>query len=190
VIAPPAIAEVADRCGLLLIGFLFWGLLEYAIHGGLAHRWKTFVSPLHASHHRDPRRVFASPIAVLPIALLLSAVAALFTGPLRAIFFIAGVIVGFARYEWLHWRFHFREPRSRRERVLRCHHLAHHYCDTRNYHGVSTRLWDRVFGTLPASWRADYARVEGRAPLAGNSNFAEVWNPRTSLASLRRTLGA
>jgi hypothetical protein len=41
----------------------------------------------------------------------------------------------------MHWRFHFREPRSKRERLLRSHHLAHHFCNSRVYHGVSTRLW-------------------------------------------------
>jgi sterol desaturase/sphingolipid hydroxylase (fatty acid hydroxylase superfamily) len=179
---------IAEAGGLLLAGFVFWSLLEYAIHGLLAHRWKTFVSPLHANHHRYPRNVFTTPIAVVPIALLLFGTATLVAGPLRASFFVCGVVAGFARYEWMHWRFHFREPHSRRERLLRSHHLAHHFCNARIYHGVSTRLWDRVFGTLPTGWEADYARVADRAPLAGSSNFVEIWNPRTSLAHLRRMI--
>jgi sterol desaturase/sphingolipid hydroxylase (fatty acid hydroxylase superfamily) len=179
---------IAEVSGLLLMGFLCWGLLEYAIHGLLAHRWKTFVSPLHANHHRNPRNVFTNPIAVLPIALLLFGATTLVTGSLRASFFVGGVLAGFSRYEWMHWRFHFRAPRSPRERLLRNHHLAHHFCDARSYHGVSTRLWDRVFGTLPVDWKADYARVENRAPLTGSSNFVEIWNPKTSLAHLRRAM--
>jgi len=185
-----ASAGILASCGLLLLGFFFWGLLEYVIHGLLAHRCKTFVSPLHASHHRDPHHLFTSPIAVLPIALLLYGVTTLLTSPLRAGFFIGGVLAGFAHYEWLHWRIHFRTPRSQRERVLRTHHLAHHYCNPRNYHGVSTRIWDRAFGTLPATWKADYARVEARAPLEGSGNLGEVWNPKTSFAHLRRALSS
>lgn len=179
---------IAENIGLLLAGFLFWGLLEYAIHGPLSHRWKTFVSPLHANHHRSPRNVFTSPIAVLPITLLLFGATTLVASPLQASFFIGGTLAGFCRYEWMHWRFHFREPRGKRERLLRSHHLAHHFCNSRVYHGVSTRLWDRVFGTLPANWKKDYVRVEGLAPLTGKSNFVEIWNPRTSLAQLRRAL--
>ena len=179
---------IAEIIGLLLAGFLFWGLLEYAIHGLLAHRWKTFVSPLHWNHHRNPRNVFTTPIAVLPITLLLFGATTLVASPLRASCFVVGVLAGFSRYEWMHWRFHFREPRSARERLLRSHHLAHHFCNPRIYHGVSTRFWDRIFGTLPAGWESDYARVAERAPLTGPSNFAEIWNPRTSLAHLRRAM--
>jgi dihydroceramide fatty acyl 2-hydroxylase len=178
----------AEIAGLLLAGFLFWGLLEYAIHGLLAHRWKTFVSPLHANHHRNPQNVFTAPIAVLPITLLLFGATTLVASPFQASCFVGGTLAGFCRYEWMHWRFHFREPRSKRERLLRSHHLAHHFCNSRVYHGVSTRLWDRVFGTLPAGWKEDYARVEDRAPLTGKSNFVEIWNPRTGLAHLRRAM--
>jgi len=177
---------IVEIVGLLGAGFFFWGLLEYAIHGGLSHRWKTFATPLHANLHRNPQNVFTSPIVVLPIALLLFGATALVASPLQASGFVGGVLAGFSRYEWMHWRFHFREPRNERERLLRCHHLAHHFCNARIYHGVSTRLWDRVFGTLPAGWQEDYARVEDRTPLVGASNFAEIWNPRTSLAHLRR----
>jgi sterol desaturase/sphingolipid hydroxylase (fatty acid hydroxylase superfamily) len=179
---------IVELMGLLLAGFLFWGLLEYTIHGLLAHRWKTFVSPVHANHHCNPRNVFTSPLAVLPITLLLFGATTLVASPLQACCFIGGAFAGFCRYEWMHWRFHFREPRSQRERLLRSHHLAHHFCNARVYHGVSTRLWDRVFGTLPTDWKEDYARAEDRAPLTGRSNFIEIWNPRTSLAHLRRAM--
>ncbi len=179
---------IAEIIGLLLAGFLFWGLLEYTIHGLLAHRWNTFVSPLHANHHRSPQNVFTSPIVVLPVTLLLFGATTLVASPLQASCFVGGALAGFCRYEWMHWRFHFREPRSKRERLLRSHHLAHHICNSRAYHGVSTRLWDRVFGTLPAGWKEDYARVEDRAPLTGKSNFVEIWNPTTSLAHLRRAM--
>ena len=74
----------------------------------------------------------------------------------------------------MHWRIHFRAPRNARERRLRAHHLAHHYCDARNYHGVTTRFWDRVLGTLPADHERDYARVEDHPPLEGKSNFGQV----------------
>jgi sterol desaturase/sphingolipid hydroxylase (fatty acid hydroxylase superfamily) len=179
---------IAEIIGLLLAGFLFWGLLEYTIHGLLAHRWKTFVSPLHWNHHRDPRNVFTTPIAVLPITLLLFGATTLVASALQASCFVVGVLAGFSRYEWMHWRFHFRAPRNNRERLLRSHHLAHHFCNPRIYHGVSTRFWDRVFGTLPAGWEKDYARVAERAPLEGRSNFVEIWNPKTSLAHLRRAM--
>ncbi len=176
----------AEIAGVFLAGFAFWGFLEYAIHGLLSHRWKGFATPLHAYHHRNPRHVFTSPIAVLPVALLLFGATALVASPLFAAAFVGGTFAGFGRYEWLHWRFHFREPRSGREQRLRSHHLAHHFCNPQAYHGVSTRIWDRVFGTLPSDWMRDYARVADRAPLTGRSNITEVWNPKTFVTQLRR----
>jgi sterol desaturase/sphingolipid hydroxylase (fatty acid hydroxylase superfamily) len=177
----------ASVVGSIVVGYLFWGFLEYTIHGLLSHRWTTFASPLHWNHHQNPRFVFTSPLAIVPTTLLLFAIGALAVGPLIAGAFVAGALAGFGRYEWMHWRFHFREPRNARERLLRSHHLAHHFCNSRVYHGVSMRFWDRVFGTLPTGWREDYARVARRAPLQGASNFAEVWNPKTTFAHYRRT---
>ncbi len=179
---------IVELAGSIAVGYLFWGLLEYAVHGLLSHRWKTFASPLHWNHHQNPRFVFTSPIAVVPTTLLLFAIGIFAAGPLMAGTFVAGTFAGFCQYEWRHWRFHFREPRSARERLLRSHHLAHHFCNPAVYHGVTTRFWDRVFGTLPPGWREDYARVAERAPLQGASNFAEIWNPRTSLPHLRREM--
>jgi hypothetical protein len=163
-------------------GLLAWPLVEYGVHGLLAHRWRTFVTPLHWGHHRQPRAVFTSPLAWVPAALLLFAAGALGVGwPLSGAFML-GLLAGFLRYERVHWRIHFRAPRSRRERLRRAHHLAHHFVNPRAYHGVTTPLFDRLLGTLPGSWRDDYARVADREPLSGSSNLAELLDPRRLLA--------
>ncbi len=166
------------------LGLFAWTLIEYAIHGPLSHGWKTFVSPLHWTHHRSPRNVFTSPLAAAPVAALLFAIGHAVAGPLAAGVFVAAVLGGFIRYERAHWRIHFQTPRNPRERSRRSHHLAHHFENPRAYWGVTTRIWDRVFGTLPATWRDDYAKFENTAPLAGNSNLRAVWNPRMVLAEI------
>lgn len=170
-------------------GYAAWGLVEYLIHSVLSHRFRTFVTPLHWVHHREPRNVFTSPLAVLPSLVAVWAAVAWLAGAAPAAALTLGLVVGFARYEHFHWRLHFRTPRNDRERLLREHHLAHHFVNARAYHGVTTRLWDRVFGTLPDTAREDYARVANGAnwaPLDGHSNLAEIWNPLTALAALRR----
>ena len=156
------------------LGLLAWPGVEYLVHGVLAHRFRTFVSPLHGAHHRDPRAVFTSPLAWVPSAGLVFGIAATVAGPALAGAFVAGLLAGFARYEVVHWRFHFREPRSDRERRLRAHHLAHHYVNPHAYHGVTTRFWDRIGGTLPPECEADYARVADRPPLDGRSNLGRL----------------
>ena len=37
-----------------LAGFLSWPAMEYLVHGILAHRLRTFVSPLHHEHRLRP----------------------------------------------------------------------------------------------------------------------------------------
>lgn len=166
-----AIAASTFLLGLLVV----WPLLEYAVHAWLSHRWRTFVAPLHGQHHHDPRRVFTSPAAWVPISLLVYGAVALAAGAAAAAGLVAGLVLGFLRYEWIHWRLHFREPRGARERLLRAHHLAHHFVNARAYHGVTTRLLDDLLGTLPASWEADYARVADRPPMTGASNFRAAY---------------
>jgi sterol desaturase/sphingolipid hydroxylase (fatty acid hydroxylase superfamily) len=155
-------------------GFLTWPLVEYTIHGFLSHRLRTPISPLHWGHHKQPARVFTSPLAWVPVAALvyLALAAALGAGPALAA--LAGLLAGFFRYETMHWRFHFRAPRSERERRLRAHHLAHHFRNPRAYHGVTTRIWDRVFGSLPAEREEDYAAVADLPPLEGPSNLGQL----------------
>ncbi len=171
-----------------LLGWLSWSFVEYAIHGLLAHRFRTPVSPLHWGHHRTPAAVFTSPIAWVPTALVVFAALALALGPLHAGAALAGLLAGFARYEHVHWRIHFRAPRTRRQERLRAHHLAHHFVNPRAYHGVTTRFWDRVFGSLPGGWPADYARGAARPPLGGASNWRATWSPRANWAHVSAAL--
>jgi len=176
---------VFEAGSAVCLGILAWTLIEYAVHGPLSHGWKTFVSPLHWRHHRQPRNVFTSPLAAIPVAASLFAASAAIVGPAYAGVFVGSIVAGFIHYEYAHWRIHFRTPRSERERRLRSHHLAHHFTNPRAYWGVTTRIWDRAFGTLPASWKDDCAKFDRMEPLTGPSNLRSVWNPRTVLAEIR-----
>ena len=167
-------AGAASLALWLAAGWLAWPLLEYGIHGFLAHRLRTPVSPLHWGHHVQPARVFTSPLAWVPLTGALLVLACWALGPARGAPLVTGLLAGFFRYEYRHWRFHFRSPRSPRERLLREHHLAHHFRNARAYHGVSTRFWDLVFGTLPPDHREDYAAVASVPPLEGPSNLGEL----------------
>ncbi len=175
--------SVLTFAALVAAGLLAWPLLEYVIHGVLSHRLRTPAAAMHWTHHRDARRVF-TPIAVwLPVALLLWAIGAQLAGAAPAGAVVLGIVAGFLRYEHVHWRIHFRAPASAREELRRVHHLSHHFRNPNAYHGVTTRFWDRVFGTLPTHHRDDYARVAGRVPLAGASNFGRLLPRREETGS-------
>ncbi len=180
-----------SRVALLMafvLGWVAWPAVEYLIHGILSHRYKTFVTPLHMAHHREPRAVLTSPYAWVPVTGEGWAVLAMALGMGLAGAAVLGVLVGFARYEYFHWRIHFDRPMSERERVLFEHHLAHHYCNARAYHGVTSRFWDRVFGTLPAHAERDYAKVRGREPLGRDYDTFFSYRPSFLMAYVRAAL--
>jgi sterol desaturase/sphingolipid hydroxylase (fatty acid hydroxylase superfamily) len=168
VVTPPS------TIALFGLGLICWPAIEYLVHGILGHRYRTFVTPLHGAHHRVPEAVFTSPAAWLPSLLAIYGLTGLALGWGPAAPLTLGALAGFFRYEYVHWRIHFRTPRNAREARRRSHHLAHHYVDARAYHGVTTRFWDRVLGTLPDHWERDYARVADCPPLRGPSNFGRI----------------
>jgi dihydroceramide fatty acyl 2-hydroxylase len=160
---------------LFAAGVLAWTLVEYLIHGVLSHRLRTFATPLHAAHHRDPHAVFTVG-AWIPVGLA-TACGLWFFGIAPAIEFYLGLLSGFVAYEAIHYRIHFSAPRTGWEARLRARHLAHHMRAPEQIFGVTTALWDRVFGTEPAPQRrheleTSVARV---APLEGRSNWRRAF---------------
>ena len=158
--------------GAACLGFVSWPAVEYLVHGVLSHRLRTFVSPMHWEHHEDEHSVFTSASAWVPAAIFLWAVLSMPVGPWVSAAFVAGLLLGFRRYEHVHWAIHFREPRNERERTRRLHHLAHHFCDPSMYHGVTTRLLDRLLGTLPSDHERAYASVADRPLLTARTGKA------------------
>jgi sterol desaturase/sphingolipid hydroxylase (fatty acid hydroxylase superfamily) len=163
---------------VFVAGLFAWTLLEYIIHGVLAHSHRTFVTPLHNEHHVDPRAVFAMR-AWIPTAVVLIVLSAIF-GIAPAMIFLFGIVAGFAVYEWLHYRMHFALPSNAVEARLRARHLAHHLREPDAIFGVTTPIWDIVFGTEPTSERMRELAVEGAhvAPLSGSSNLGRVIRSR------------
>ncbi|MGA2409826.1 MAG: sterol desaturase family protein [Candidatus Binataceae bacterium] len=155
-------------------GLAAWTFVEYVIHAWLSHRFQTFATPFHQGHHRDPHNVFAIR-TWLPLILIWITACALW-GFATGVIFFTGVLSGFAIYEWLHYRIHFVLPRSRWEAWLRTRHLIHHaQTDGRGF-GVTSSVWDRVFGTDLAD--RDLQRFGATAaatpPLDGRTNVRKI----------------
>ena len=159
-------------------GLFAWTLLEYIIHGVLAHSHRTFVTPLHNEHHVDPRAVFAMR-AWIPTASVLMVLLMIF-GMVPGMIFLFGIAAGFAVYEYVHYRIHFASPASAVEARLRARHLAHHMKEPDAIFGVTTRIWDVVFGSEPPPERMRELAAVGAsvAPLSGSSNLGRVIRSR------------
>ena len=86
--------------------------------------------------------------------------------------FTVGFIGRYISYEVLHRRIHTHGPKPNvYSRWLRTHHLYHHFGDPRLNRGVTTPLWDAVFGTLclPETVRVPAQRIAHwmRDPISG-----------------------
>jgi sterol desaturase/sphingolipid hydroxylase (fatty acid hydroxylase superfamily) len=133
-------------------GLLAWTLLEYIIHNVLGHwpKGKTFVSREHLQHHKDI--TYFSPLAkklrgAVPVLGVLGGGLTWLVGVPFGLGFLASVVAGWVTYEWLHQSIHVNGPRSRYGRWAARHHLAHHFMRPNVNHGVTTPIWDIVFGT-------------------------------------------
>jgi sterol desaturase/sphingolipid hydroxylase (fatty acid hydroxylase superfamily) len=163
---------------VFVAGLFAWTLVEYVIHGVLGHAHRTFVTGLHQVHHRDPRAVFALG-AWIPTAIVLAGALEWFGLAPGAIFY-GGIVCGFGVYEYVHYRIHFASPANGVEARLRARHLAHHLREPDAIFGVTTRLWDVVFGTEPKPERMRELAAVGAsvAPLSGSSNLGRVIRSR------------
>ncbi len=151
-------------------GLAAWTFVEYLIHAWLSHRFRTFATPLHQVHHDDPRRVFTIG-AWMPVgASWLVGIAIWGLAP--AMVFYSGMVAGFALYEFIHYRVHFRVPQNRLEAYLRERHLVHHYRAPDRCFGVTNALWDRIFASEigNAEMRALRDDVKQTPPFAGPTN--------------------
>lgn len=139
------------------LGAAGWSLMEYVLHRFVFHAASARGpgAPEHRRHHAQVDW-FApwwqkAAAAVAVTAVLLPAVA-LAAGVATGAAFTTGFIAAYLLYEVLHRRAHTRPPRGPYGRWRRRNHFAHHFVDPRRGHGVTTPLWDVVFGTrLPVA---------------------------------------
>jgi 4-hydroxysphinganine ceramide fatty acyl 2-hydroxylase len=137
-------------------GAIVWTFIEYLMHRFVFHLTPRgrlgvlFGYLIHGVHHafpEDRRRWLMPPIVTIPVAAGLFLVLRPLLGSAGLPLF-AGILGGYLVYDLLHYAFHRGALPGRLARYLRQHHLTHHYRMPESRFGVSTPLWDRVFGTL------------------------------------------
>jgi dihydroceramide fatty acyl 2-hydroxylase len=147
------------------LGWVAWTLLEYWLHRTVFHwvpaaswgpRFHFIVHGVHHDWFRDHLRLVMPPWVSLGLAavvwtLLWLASVALEPAldPRWTYGFFAGIVFGYLVYDLTHYYLHHGKPRTRVGLALRAHHNKHHH--NKQYQdkkfGVSTTLWDHVFGT-------------------------------------------
>ncbi len=134
---------------LFAAGLLAWTMIEYLLHRLAFHGFAP-----HSEHHAvptDPAFIVAPLWLSLSAAALLFGVFSLATRSWSAgATVVAGVIAGYLAYEAIHLRIHSPAPGGVVLRALRKHHYYHHFASDQVCYGVTSPLWDWVFGSVPA----------------------------------------
>jgi sterol desaturase/sphingolipid hydroxylase (fatty acid hydroxylase superfamily) len=143
-----------------LCGAATWTVLEYGLHRVALH-FMAYFSPMHALHHADPLGLIGTPswisvtvwlgVILLPLSFWLG-------------FNIAdgatvGIMLGYWWYGIVHHVIHHHAHKSVKNRgsayfdELRAWHMRHHHSPKQGNFGVTTRIWDHVFGTAISARR-------------------------------------
>ena len=136
---------------VVIVGFVSYGWLEYVVHRWVLHGPSSVASRSHARHHVEPRTLISTPLLVITTMAL--TVWMLFELVLPAgvpALLVFGLYTGYNYFALLHHLQHHRGKDLSRiaywGRLERLHHL-HHHRPFVNF-GISTTIWDRLFGTF------------------------------------------
>jgi sterol desaturase/sphingolipid hydroxylase (fatty acid hydroxylase superfamily) len=141
---------------LFIAGMFFWTLFEYIMHRFVFHmvaeseRAQKIIYVMHGNHHhfpRDKERLFMPPVPSLIISSIIFSIMFLAMEKLAFVFF-PGFILGYLMYGSMHYAIHAWNPPFKWMKPLWRNHHLHHYKDDGKGYGVSTTIWDRVFGTM------------------------------------------
>jgi len=142
--------------GYLLLGLFVWTLTEYILHRFIFHFYpssqlgKRIHFIFHGVHHdypNDAQRLVMPPSASIPLACAFYFLFQwLLSAPLLDGFF-AGFIFGYLCYDMTHYMLHHVQFKSPFWKKLKQQHMLHHYDDATKKYGVTSDLWDKVFGT-------------------------------------------
>src|SRR5260221_3759031 len=148
--------SIGATVGMFFIGTATWTWVEYNVHRYLFHmgadteqRAKVQYT-LHGVHHefpKDKERLAMPPIVSITIATLLLFLFRLLLGDL-AFSFLPGFLVGYAAYLSVHYMIHSFQPPKNFLKILWVNHSIHHYKNGEEVFGVSSPLWDYVYGTM------------------------------------------
>lgn len=136
-----------------VLGVMTWSLFEYLIHRFLGHHPKLRPNPFateHVRHHAEGDYFAPTYKKALVAVVFLGTVTplgvSLFgTGP--GLGYSIGLVAMYVSYEVLHRRLHTHAGVGAYGRWARRHHFHHHFGNPKMNHGVTSPLFDVLFGT-------------------------------------------
>jgi sterol desaturase/sphingolipid hydroxylase (fatty acid hydroxylase superfamily) len=150
---------------LFISGMIIFTFVEYWVHRSVYHIEPTtearakFQYVAHGVHHEYPKdktRLAMPPIIAAVVAITLFTVFFILMGE-SAYAFFPGFIWGYAAYLLVHYAVHAYNPPKNFMKQLWVNHAVHHYKHGNAVFGVSSPLWDYVFGTMATMDKAKVA---------------------------------
>lgn len=146
-----------------IFGVCLWSLIEYIFHRFLFHfdnyildhRFVFTIHFLvHGIHHfipMDGMRLVMPPVLSSVLFIIGWHVMSLITFPILSlpirIAMLGGIILGYIFYDLVHYHLHHSTMLFKRMYVLKENHMYHHFKSPDLGFGVTSNLWDFVFGT-------------------------------------------
>jgi sterol desaturase/sphingolipid hydroxylase (fatty acid hydroxylase superfamily) len=140
-------------------GAMLWTLAEYLVHRFVYHKVPV-LRELHGMHHSHPCDLIGAPIwvSVTIFSSLFLLLAHLWDVEIAG-GMTSGLIVGYISYLLVHDAVHrWRLAETSWLRSYRLRHLRHHRYPVPGNFGVTTGIWDLVFGTAIAPGRMPTGR--------------------------------
>jgi len=141
-------------------GAIAWSLVEYLLHRFVFHldRWlpaaERFCFLMHGCHHADPSdgsRDVMPLVASVPALGAFLGLALWTLGTATGAVFAGAFGLAYLAYDVMHYGFHQWRLPGRLGSYLKRHHLMHHFRDDGSDFGVTSPLWDWIFGTFRIS---------------------------------------
>jgi hypothetical protein len=114
----------------------------------------------HGVHHEypsDSSRLVLPPAVSVPAAAAFYLAFRLLLGAPDALPAFAGFVVGYLIYDTVHYAVHHRQLPTALGRYTKRRHYRHHFVDPDRDYGVSSPVWDVVFGTFTPRSRARHS---------------------------------
>ena len=138
------------------IGLFVWTFTEYIMHRFIFHyvpknkiglRLHFIFHGVHHDYPSDAKRLVLPPSVSIPLAtgfyFLFNAIL-----PANYVFgFFPGFILGYLFYDISHYAIHHFNFKGRIWKSIKQHHMLHHYQTPSKGYGVSSPLWDKIFGS-------------------------------------------
>jgi hypothetical protein len=111
------------------------------------HKFYFLVHGVHHDYPNDSGRLVMPPSVSIPLAVIFFFLFQWAIGPLTPAAF-AGLVGGYLAYDTTHYLTHHSPGKTALGRYQKKRHFRHHYYDSTRNFGVSSPLWDAIWGTM------------------------------------------